>query len=200
VEGTGASKKGTHRDLRAPGAYWEYNDVRVNRFSLCLLRLFRRPLPEVFAASVMGPIGASSSWEWHGYRNSSVEIDGKPILSVSGGGHWGGGAFIHAEDQARIGLLMLSRGTWAGRRVLSEDWVARSTTPAALNPQYGYLWWLNTGGGRYPSAAPESIFASGAGGNSTWIDPTTGIVAVMRWMAPTAIDGFIRRVRAAIQD
>jgi hypothetical protein len=26
--------KGTHRDLREPGEFWEYNDVRVNRLSL----------------------------------------------------------------------------------------------------------------------------------------------------------------------
>ena len=37
----------------APGEYWEYNDVRVNRLSLALLRRFRRPLPEVFAERIM---------------------------------------------------------------------------------------------------------------------------------------------------
>ena len=30
---------------------------------------------------------------------------------------------IHAEDQARIGLLMLRRGEWDGRRVLPEGWI-----------------------------------------------------------------------------
>ena len=34
------------------------------------------------------------------------------ISSVSGGSHWGGGVEIHAEDQARIGQLMLHRGVW----------------------------------------------------------------------------------------
>ena len=70
--------KGTHRDLQPPGGFWEYNDVRVNRLSLALLRLWRRPLPEVFRELVMDPIGASPDWEWHGYRNSYVEIDGRP--------------------------------------------------------------------------------------------------------------------------
>jgi CubicO group peptidase (beta-lactamase class C family) len=28
--GTDNSRKGEHRDLREPGAYWEYNDMRVN--------------------------------------------------------------------------------------------------------------------------------------------------------------------------
>ena len=198
VEGTNRSRKGTHRDLQKPGAYWEYNDVRVNRLSLSLLRLFHRPLPEIFAEAIMRPIGASTDWRWQGYRNSTVEIDGKPMVSVPGGTHWGGGVSIHAEDQARLGLLMLNRGAWDGRRVVSSGWIERATTPAAINPSYGYLWWLNTGRKRYPNASPQSLFASGAGGNCTWIDPQSGIVAVMRWMDPAAMNEFIGRVMAAL--
>ena len=199
TEGKPGNTKGTHRPLRKPGEYWEYNDIRVNRFSLSLLRLLREPLPRVFSEAVMLPIGASSSWEWHGYRNSKVEIGGVSMESVSGGGHWGGGVFIHAEDQARIGLLMLARGLWAGRGIVSERWIELSTTPSDLNQSYGYLWWLNSGHGRYPSASPESIFASGAGANSTWIDPATGIVAVLRWINAPAIDGFISLVMSALK-
>src|SRR5262249_18003195 len=40
VEGRG--RKGDARPLQPPGSFWEYNDVRVNRLSLALLRLFRR--------------------------------------------------------------------------------------------------------------------------------------------------------------
>ena len=42
-----------------PGTYYEYNDVRVNRFSLSLLHVWRRPLPEVLKELVMDPINAS---------------------------------------------------------------------------------------------------------------------------------------------
>ena len=54
-----AAPKGSHRDLRPPGEFWEYNDVRVNRLALALLRLWRRPLPEVFRELVTArrPIG-----------------------------------------------------------------------------------------------------------------------------------------------
>ena len=196
VEGKG--RKGDARPLRPPGTFWEYNDVRVNRLALALLARFRRPLPQLFAERIMQPIGASQTWTWHGYRTSMIEIDGRMIESVSGGSHWGGGVAIHAEDQARIGSLMLHRGAWNGRRLLSENWIEESLKPCALNPSYGLLWWLNTGRARYPSAGAASFFASGAGGNITWIDPDQDLVAVMRWINPTAVDGFIRLVMSVL--
>jgi CubicO group peptidase (beta-lactamase class C family) len=186
--------KGTHRDLHPPGGFWEYNDVRVNRLSLALLRLWRRPLPEVFKELVMDPIGASPDWEWAGYRNSWVEIDGRRMQSVSGGGHWGGGVFIHARDQARIGLMLLRGGMWGRQRILSQAWIERMLEPCPLNPQYGYLWWLNTGRCLYPSASAASYCARGAGGNLTWIDPENDLVAVLRWTDPAAMDGFMKLV------
>jgi CubicO group peptidase (beta-lactamase class C family) len=197
VEGKG--RKGDPRPLQRPGDFWEYNDVRVNRLSLALLRRFRRPLPEVFAERIMHPIGASSDWSWHGYRTSVVDVDGKWIESVSGGTHWGGGMLIHAEDQARLGLLMLRRGEWNGKQVLPESWIAESLKPCSLKPTYGLLWWLNTAHGRYASAPIGSFFASGAGGNLTWIEPEHDLVAVMRWLDPTAIDTFIRLIMQAMR-
>jgi CubicO group peptidase (beta-lactamase class C family) len=197
VEGKG--RKGDARPLHAPGGYWEYNDVRVNALALALLHRFRRPLPEVFRERIMRPIGASAGWAWHGYRTSLVQIDGQPIESVSGGSHWGGGAEIHAEDQARIGLLMLNRGMWQGERLLPEAWIAETLTPCALNPHYGLLWWLNTGRTRYPSAPESSFFAMGAGGNITWVEPENGIVAVMRWLERDGTDPFLRLVLTALR-
>lgn len=197
LPGTGA-KKGTRRDLREPGSYWEYNDVRINRLSLALLRVWKRPLPEVFRELVMDPIGASRDWEWRGYRNSTVTVEGWPIESVAGGSHWGGGVFIHARDQARLGLLMQRGGVWGAKRILSAGWVARAVVPCPLFPSYGYLWWLNTERRRYPSAPAGSYYAMGAGGNLTWIDPGHDLVAVLRWTDPAAADKFMGLVMAGL--
>ena len=49
------------RDIREPGTHYEYNDVRVNRMSLSLLRLWKRPLPEVLKTEIMDPIGVPST-------------------------------------------------------------------------------------------------------------------------------------------
>ena len=198
-QGQPEKRKGQPRPLQAPGTYWEYNDVRVNRLSLALLRRFGRPLPEIFAERIMRPIGASSDWRWEGYSTSFVEVGGHRVQSVSGGGHWGGGVFIHAEDQARIGLLMLNDGTWNDQRLLPDDWIKTSVESCPIKPDYGLLWWLNTGRKYRPSASEKSFFATGAGGNFTWIDPAHDLVAVLRWIDPAALDAWIGHVMAALK-
>jgi len=191
-------QKGTLRELQQPGTRFEYNDVRVNRLSLSLLRLLRKPLPEVLREAIMDPIGASESWAWRGYRNASVEIDGSMMESVSGGGHWGGGLFISSRDHARIGYLMLRRGSWNGKQLVSARWLREVATPSATNPNYGFLWWLNTGRKLVPSAPESSIFALGGGQNVIWIDDTHDLVVVVRWLQREHLDGMVSRVLGSL--
>ena len=189
--GADQSKKGTYRALQPPGTFYEYNDVRVNRLALSLLQVFRRPLPDVLKESIMDPIGASDTWEWHGYRNSWVNIDGRRMPSVSGGAHWGGGLWISSRDHALFGSLMLQRGCWQGRDILPASWVEALRTPSPCNPVYGYLWWLNTERRLYPNAPASSFFALGAGQNVVWIDPEHELVMVVRWLKSEALNDLI---------
>lgn len=190
-------RAGYDRTLHEPGTFWEYNDVRVNRTALALLRVWKEPLPEVLRREVMNPIGASDTWEWHGYRNSFADLDGRQVESVSGGGHWGGGVWASTRDHARFGLLFLNRGKWDGRQLVSERWVDLMTTPTPIKPVYGFMWWLNTDGKQYPGATPKSFFALGAGGNVIWIAPELDLMVVTRWLDTRSIDEFMRQVVAA---
>ncbi len=198
TEGAGKAK-GSFRQLQPPGTYWEYNDVRVNRLSLSLLRVFKRAVPEVAKQRIMDPIGASDTWEWHGYRTSAVEESGKKITSVSGGGHWGGGLFISTRDHARVGLMVANQGQWGDKRILSEDWIRRLAVPSKRHAGYGLLFWLNADGTQAPSAPRSSIFMLGAGSNIVWIDRDHDLVAVVRWIGKDAFDGFAKRVLAALR-
>src|SRR5687767_6643975 len=186
------------RTRKEPGTSYEYNDVRVNALALAALNVWRRPLPHVLAEYVMDPIGASPTWRWYGYDNSWIVLDGAPVQSVSGGGHWGGGMFISAYDQARFGLLTLHRGVWGGRRILSERWVQMALRPTPVEPGYGFMnWFLNTGRKRLPSA-PESAFIHlGNGTNMIYVDTEHDLVIVARWIDNGAIDGLVSRVLAA---
>ncbi|HXJ44775.1 MAG TPA: serine hydrolase, partial [Bryobacteraceae bacterium] len=111
------------REIKEPGTYWEYNDVRINRMSLTLLEVWQKPLPQVLKDEIMDRIGASHTWQYHGYFNSQVLIDGKRMDSVSGGTRWGGGLWISARDEARFGYLILRQGKWRDKQIISENWI-----------------------------------------------------------------------------
>jgi CubicO group peptidase (beta-lactamase class C family) len=196
----GTAARDAARDLSDPGTHFEYNDVRMNRFSLSMLRLWKRPLPEVLKKEIMDPIGASASWNWIPYDNATVDIDGTPMPSVSGGTRWGGGLWMSTRDHARVGLLMLRQGEWNGRRILSESWLADSTRPQGKHPSYGYLWWLNTDEKpRWPDAPRACFSAQGAGENSIWVDPVHDLVVVWRWHKGGAAQGELyRRILASL--
>ncbi len=191
-------KKGDPRPLQEPGTYWEYNDVRINQLSLALLHLFQRPLPEVFREAITRPIGASENWSWVGYDNAWVQIAGRRVQSVPGGTHWGGGLSISAEDQARVGQLLLDEGMANGRRVLSADWIRRMRTPCPIAPYYGWLVWLNHERKVFPSVPAESYFAMGAGSSFTFIEPSRRLVAVVRWLNSAHADEFFGKVLEAV--
>jgi CubicO group peptidase (beta-lactamase class C family) len=195
----GYAKKGVARPLRAPGTFWEYNDVRVNRLSLALLRVFRAPLDRVLRDSVMGPIGASATWEWQAYRNAWVEIDGKRLPSVPGGSHWGGGLWMSTRDHARFGLLVARGGAWAERRIISPSYIDEIRRPCPINPQYGLLWWLNTDRASLPSAPASSFSARGAGSNVIWIAPEEDLVVVVRWIDKASLDGLLKLVLEGVR-
>ncbi|MBX0333289.1 beta-lactamase family protein [Pontibacter sp. HSC-14F20] len=188
------------RALQEPGTHYEYNDVRINRFALSLLRLWKKPIPEVFKDEVMDPIDASNTWQYVPYRNSYVELDGKRAPSVSGGTRWGGGLWISARDEARFGYLFLRNGRWKDKQLVSQEWVKEATTSrGSVGPDYGYLWWLNTGGKAWPSAPTSSYAALGAGQNTIWVDPEHDIVMVWRWHKGNP-DELIKRVLAAVKE
>ncbi len=198
------------RDLVAgppePGSAWEYNDVRVNALALAGLHVWQRELPDVLAERIMDPIGSSGTWEWQGYENSYIALNGKEMWSVSGGGHWGGGMMLSAYDQARFGLLGLRRGNWGGQQLVPDEFYTAATTPTDVMPSYGYMnFFLNVPGDSRATIAVEEAPASsfawlGAGANMIYIDPEHDIVAVVRWIQASGRNEFIRRLMAAVED
>jgi hypothetical protein len=84
------------------------------------------------------------------------------------------------------------------RRVLDAGWISEMLRPCALNPNYGLLWWLNTGRAQAPSAPPSCYAARGAGSNVIWIDPENDLVVIVRWIDKSSFDGFIALVLESV--
>ncbi len=187
-----------YRKLNEPGTVMEYNDVRVNVLAYSLTHVWRKPLPQVLKDEIMDPIGASTTWRWHGYKDAWTEIDGVHMKSVTGGGHSGAGLFISAEDMARFGLLFLNNGVWNKKRLLSSTWIEKAIQPSKPNVNYGYMWWLNKKGKRHWNGLSEKIYyAAGFGGNFIIIDKERDLVIVTRWLEPSKIGAFMQKVNDA---
>ena len=111
-----------------PGAAWAYSNEGVQLLSPILDRAAGEPIQDYARRRMFEPLGMTAT---------KFHLDEK--------GH----AWTYADmettprDFARLGVLMLNKGVWRGRRVVSESWVEQSTKPSqALFPGYGLLWWL----------------------------------------------------------
>lgn len=193
-------KKGDLRPVQTPGTYWEYNDVRINQLSLALLHLFGRPLPDVFREAIMRPAGASNNWNWVGYDNAWVDMNGQRVQSVPGGTHWGGGLSISANDQLKVAQIFVNDGKVDGRQIISREWITRMQTPCGLAPYYGYLVWLNHERRVFPSVPASSYFAIGAGSSFMWIEPERKMAVVVRWLNSAHADEFFGLVLKAVDE
>ncbi len=188
-----------NRKLLEPGSTFEYNDVRVNLLAYSLLQVWRKPLPSVLKERIMDPIGASTTWRWHGYENSYVNLDGTMMQSVSGGGHHGGGLFINTLDQARFGLLFLRRGKWKNQQLISGKWVNAAQVPSVANKSYGFMWWLNAEN-ELGDVSKNIYYANGFGGNFIVVDSDHDLVIVARWLEPNKLGGLIKWVERSIAE
>jgi CubicO group peptidase (beta-lactamase class C family) len=188
------------RKRNLPGAVYEYNDVRVNVLALAALNVWRKPLPQVLRENVMDEIGASNTWRWFGYENSWIVLDGAPVQSVSGGGHWGGGMFISARDMARFGLLTARNGKWRNKQILSNEFIKQARTPTTAQPTYGFMnWFLNTNKKLYPNAPANAFVHVGNGTNIIYIDQENDLVIVARWIENNKIDEFLQKIYASLR-
>jgi len=187
------------RKRNEPGTSYKYNDTRVNALALAMTAVWHQPLPDVLRENIMQPIGASNTWSWTGYETSWIVLDGKPVQSVSGGGHFGGGMFINAYDMARFGLLTLHKGNWQGKQLLSSSWFKKATTPTSVNPEYGFMnYFLNTDKKLYPSAPASAYAHLGNGTNIIYVDEVNDLVVVVRWIEGDSIDEFLQKLIAAL--
>ena len=134
------------------------------------------------------------------YDNAFVDVNGTLMGSVSGGTRWGGGLWMDSLDHARFGLLISRDGNWNGKQIISSQWIEQATRAQGVNPEYGYLWWLNTTG-RWPAAPKTCFSAQGAGDNSIWIDREHDLVVVWRWHKGAEVPAeFYKRILQALTD
>lgn len=149
-----------------PGTSYRYNSLAAYVAGIVIGRATERGLEELAREHLFGPLGIER-WDWQEDRAGQTKGQGN--------------LFLTADGFARIGEVVLNRGMYDGRRVISGDWIRESLKPrfdiSASDPYangYGYYWYHQT----YPVAgrAVDVFFASGNGGNKIYVIPDLDMV------------------------
>src|SRR5262249_9762111 len=124
-----------------------------------------QPLDQFAREALFAPLGIED-WEW-----------GR-MASGDPGASWG--LRLRPRDLAKLGQLVLNRGSWQGRQLVSSDWIEAMTAPQQRLRQgnaYGYLWWL--GSETVDGREIELVSGLGWGGQLLLIAPHLDLVLVV---------------------
>jgi CubicO group peptidase (beta-lactamase class C family) len=147
------------------GRSWSYCTAGATTLGAVLERATKQGVPDFARDNLFVPLGINHvKWQF------------QPL----GTAMTGGGLNLRSRDLLKLGQLYLDGGMFAGKRVVSSDWVARSITPhahAREDTDYGYLLWLPT---FHVAGHDFRGFAMyGAGGNKVYVFPREQMVVVV---------------------
>ena len=146
----------------APGTDFAYNSMNSYILARIVVKLTGKSLTEFLDERLFGPLHITNRfWE----------------MSAEGVEKGGWGLYLSAESWAKIGYMMLSGGSFEGKRILSGEWVLESHKGHAKTPEslgrfnYGYQLW--------PSRTGNDYIFNGMLGQNVWICPDNNLVVVV---------------------
>lgn len=104
----------------------------------------------------------------------------------------GFGLSLTTKDMLKIGILMMQKGVWLGKQLVSSEWVEQSTNAKYHTydhvGSYGYHWWVLLND-ELKINNPPIFFAMGYGGQYIIVSPEQKLVVV--FSCAKYIDSFI---------
>ncbi|MEL6975373.1 MAG: serine hydrolase, partial [Bacteroidota bacterium] len=151
-----------------PGSRTNYKSADPFLTGIYLNERLQIPLEQYMQENFFAPLGIT---------NYVLNMDDKGIP------YFGGGLYLTPRDMLKFGQVYLNKGTWNGRRVLSEAWVNASFEKQTQlenvsdKNEYGYFWWHQdyTVNGR----TIASIEARGNGGQYIFVIPELNTVVAI---------------------
>jgi CubicO group peptidase (beta-lactamase class C family) len=169
----------------APGTAYSYWDSAPNMLALALTRIAGEPLAELFRRRIAAPL--AMPLHWGAWLHGDLPVNG-------GSGNHFGQAQSTARGLLHLGEMMMDRGVWQGRRLVSEHYSSEALKPAigADVPlftdqfdgrnRYGLFWWLNgrnaAGELKWPGVEEPAFSASGYNNNDLFVLPNERLVVV----------------------
>jgi len=115
--------------IHAPGSTFKYNGGNVNLIGEIITRNSCMRIEKFSKIFLFDPLNISN-FKW-------IRLEPSDLTYVSGDLH------LRPRDMAKFGNLYLNKGTWKGNRIISKNWIDRSTAGHSLGGAYGFLWWRN---------------------------------------------------------
>ncbi|MDY8137703.1 serine hydrolase [Aquimarina sp. 2201CG5-10] len=155
--------------VKKPGTYADYGSANPFLLGICLSERLGKPLEFYMDEKLFAPLGITN------YINQTDDTEMTP--------YFGGGILLTPRDLLKFGQLYLNEGTWNGKQIISENWIAESfkkhmrLQDVRDKNEYGYLWWHDTY--LINGKSIKSIEARGAGGQFIFIIPELESVVVI---------------------
>lgn len=161
-----------------PGTNERYSNPGMAMLAYCITASLRgMPDPDLRSLlrhRIMEPMGVPQE-EWSVGYSTQTQVDGLTLVAT-----WGGGAYS-PNAVARLGRLMLRRGSWEGKQLALSSVVERVTQHSGMPGHSGLGWWVNAPwhGSKLWSSAPEDAFGgAGAGQQFLLIVPSLDLIVV----------------------
>lgn len=146
-----------------PDEEWNYSSGNTQLLAGVLQKATGEPLAEFAREALFEPLGITQ-FAWLHMPSGDVAAS------------WG--LRLRPRDMAKIGELVLRKGMWNGRRVVSEAWIEESTQARPAGRWlYGYQWWM--GNSVVSDHAISWIAGVGLGGQRIYIAPAYDLVVVI---------------------
>ncbi len=122
-----------------PSTYWYYHNAPYTLLDQVITGAVKMEFKDYFYEKIRDKIGMQGLWISIGYNNVY---------------------FSTARSMARFGILNLNNGVWDNETIIGDITFINDmkNSSQALNPSYGYLWWLN-GKNSYKAPGSEATFS-----------------------------------------
>ena len=176
-----------------PGEYFVYNNWDFNLAGYILEEKSKKSVYQEIEEQLAIPLGFQD-WNIKNQKKKSKKSKSRyPAYHM----------YISARDIAKIGQLMLNKGKWKGKQIVSEEWINKITTTVTptktvnerygrnesspLQFSYGYMWWLVDNFRHHPDFE-GAYTADGWGGQYITIIPKLNIVVAHKYKVPLLVN------------
>lgn len=171
-----------------PGVVFNYNSLASQVIAEILSRASGIPFEELTKQYLFTPLSINN-YLWDLYPHNKLPA-------------WGG-ISLTTRDMARLGLLILNKGSLGNKQIVSPDWISTSTQKCiSFNKDIGYglHWWISN----QCNEENSLIYAAGYGDQFVYVDPAKEVVVAInsqnfsdyRW--PKGIDKLIDSLLSSV--